>query len=66
MDFGRFCPARSSQKMKGRLCRLEALLREANMQSKTTGSNPTHEQAQLQLQLYEERRETRLREARDC
>lgn len=35
------------------------------MQSKTTGTNPTHEQAQLQLRLYEERRETRLREARD-
>ena len=35
------------------------------MQSKTTGTNPTHEQAHLQLQLFEERRETRLREARD-
>lgn len=35
------------------------------MQSKTTVTNPTHEQAQLQLQLYEERRDTRLREARD-
>jgi hypothetical protein len=41
------------------------LLREANIQSKTIETNPTHEQAQLQLQLYEERRETRLREARD-
>ena len=27
--------------------------------------NPTHEQAQLQLQVYEERREPRLRQARD-
>jgi hypothetical protein len=35
------------------------------MQSKTTGTHPTHEQAQLQLRLYEERREARLREARD-
>ena len=26
---------------------------------------PTHDQAQLQLQLYEQRRETRLRQARD-
>ncbi len=28
-------------------------------------TKPTHEQAQLQLQLFEERRETRLRQARD-
>jgi hypothetical protein len=35
------------------------------MQSKTTGTAPTHEQAQLQLQLFEQRREARLREARD-
>jgi len=28
-------------------------------------NKPTHEQAQLQLQLFEERREQRLREARD-
>lgn len=28
-------------------------------------TKPTHEQAQLQLQLFEERREARLREARD-
>jgi hypothetical protein len=35
------------------------------MQSKTTESKPTHEQARLQLQLYEERRETLLRAARD-
>jgi hypothetical protein len=28
-------------------------------------TKPTHEQAQLQLQLYEERREVRLRQARD-
>jgi hypothetical protein len=28
-------------------------------------SKPTHEQAQLHLQLYEERREPRLRQARD-
>jgi hypothetical protein len=28
-------------------------------------SKPTYEQAQLQLQLFEQRRETRLREARD-
>jgi len=28
-------------------------------------SKPTHEQAQLQLQIYEERREPKLREARD-
>ena len=28
-------------------------------------SNPTHEQAQLHLQIYEERREPRLRQARD-
>ncbi len=27
--------------------------------------NPTHEQAQLQLQVYEQRREARLRQARD-
>jgi hypothetical protein len=35
------------------------------MQAKSTGTNPTHEQAQLQLQVYEQRREARLREARD-
>jgi hypothetical protein len=35
------------------------------MQGKTTGTNPTYEQAQLQLQVYELRREVRLREARD-
>jgi hypothetical protein len=35
------------------------------MPSKTTGTHPTHEQAQLQLQLYEQRREARLRAARD-
>jgi hypothetical protein len=28
-------------------------------------TKPTHEQAQLQLQVFEERRETRLRQARD-
>jgi hypothetical protein len=28
-------------------------------------TKPTHEQAQLHLQVYEERRETRLRQARD-
>lgn len=28
-------------------------------------SNPTHEQAQLHLQIYEERRDPRLRQARD-
>src|SRR5258707_3122032 len=35
------------------------------MPAKVTETKPTHEQAQLQLQLYEQRRETRLREARD-
>ena len=35
------------------------------MPGKITETKPTHEQAQLQLQLYEQRRETRLREARD-
>jgi hypothetical protein len=35
------------------------------MSAKITETKPTHEQAQLQLQLYEQRRETRLREARD-
>jgi hypothetical protein len=35
------------------------------MASKITETKPTHEQAQLQLQVYEQRRETRLREARD-
>jgi hypothetical protein len=35
------------------------------MPAKITETKPTHEQAQLQLQLYEQRRETRLREARD-
>jgi hypothetical protein len=28
-------------------------------------TKPTHEQAQLQLQLFEQRREARLRQARD-
>jgi hypothetical protein len=32
---------------------------------RTMASNPTHEQAQLHLQLYEQRREPRLRQARD-
>lgn len=35
------------------------------MPVKTTETKPTYEQAQLQLQLYEQRREARLREARD-
>src|SRR5438105_276667 len=35
------------------------------MAAKITETKPTHEQAQLQLQIYEQRRETRLREARD-
>jgi len=35
------------------------------MSAKTTKTTPTYEQAQLQLQLFEQRRETRLREARD-
>src|SRR5579863_9854600 len=35
------------------------------MQTKTTESKPTFEQAQLHLQVYEERREVRLREARE-
>ncbi|MEO8371249.1 MAG: hypothetical protein ABI806_18840 [Candidatus Solibacter sp.] len=35
------------------------------MPAKITETKPTHEQAQLLLQLYEQRRETRLREARD-
>jgi len=35
------------------------------MPAKITETKPTHEQAQLQLQLYEQRRETKLREARD-
>src|ERR1700722_3437309 len=35
------------------------------MPAKISETKPTHEQAQLQLQLFEERRETRLREARD-
>jgi hypothetical protein len=35
------------------------------MPAKISETKPTHEQAQLQLQLYEERREARLREARD-
>ena len=30
-----------------------------------TESNPTHEQAQLHLQVYDLRREARLRQARD-
>jgi hypothetical protein len=35
------------------------------MPAKTTETKPTYEQAQLQLQLFEQRREVRLREARD-
>jgi hypothetical protein len=35
------------------------------MPAKITKTTPTYEQAQLQLQLYEQRREARLREARD-
>ncbi len=35
------------------------------MNVKTAETKPTYEQAQLQLQLYEQRRETRLRTARD-
>jgi hypothetical protein len=35
------------------------------MSAKISEIKPTYEQAQLQLQLYEQRRETRLREARD-
>jgi len=35
------------------------------MPAKVTETKPTYEQAQLQLQLYEQRREPRLREARD-
>jgi hypothetical protein len=35
------------------------------MPAKTTEIKPTYEQAQLQLQLFEQRREARLREARD-
>jgi hypothetical protein len=35
------------------------------MPAKINKTRPTHEQAQLQLQIYEQRRETRLREARD-
>lgn len=35
------------------------------MPAKSTETKPTHEQAQLHLQLYEQRREARLREARD-
>ncbi len=35
------------------------------MPAKTTETKPTYEQAQLHLQLYEQRREARLREARD-
>lgn len=35
------------------------------MAAKVTETRPTHEQAQLHLQVYEERREARLREARD-
>jgi hypothetical protein len=35
------------------------------MPAKITGTKPTYEQAQLHLQVYEQRRETRLREARD-
>jgi hypothetical protein len=35
------------------------------MPAKISETKPTHEQAQLQLRVYEERREPRLREARD-
>ena len=35
------------------------------MPAKTTETKPTYEQAQLHLQLFEQRREARLREARD-
>jgi hypothetical protein len=35
------------------------------MPAKTTETKPTYEQAQLQLHLYEQGREARLREARD-
>ena len=35
------------------------------MPAKVSETKPTHEQAQLHLQLYEQRREARLREARD-
>jgi hypothetical protein len=35
------------------------------MPAKTTETKPTYEQAQLHLQVYEQRRESRLREARD-
>src|SRR5215471_11314788 len=35
------------------------------MPTKINETKPTHEQAQLHLQVYEQRRETRLREARD-
>ena len=35
------------------------------MPAKTATTSPTHEQAKLHLQLYEQRREPRLREARD-
>ena len=35
------------------------------MPAKVTETKPTYEQAQLHLQLYEQRREARLREARD-
>ena len=35
------------------------------MPAKMTETKPTYEQAQLQLQVYEQRREARLREARD-
>jgi hypothetical protein len=35
------------------------------MQTKIDETRPTHEQAQLHLQVYEQRREARLREARD-
>jgi len=35
------------------------------METKSTETKPTHEQAQLHLQVYEMRREARLRQARD-
>src|SRR5579871_6299597 len=40
-------------------------IREAKMTAKISETKPTHEQAQLQLQIYEQRREARLREGRD-
>jgi hypothetical protein len=46
--------------------RAEGQLRSKNPKEiKTMGTKPTHEQAQLHLQIYEMRREARLRQARD-